>query len=162
MTDATDAAVGAILEQNFGSGLHPIALASRKLNATEIRYSTYEREMLGTMWALGQWKHYFQTDSLSRQLISDALVRKGSVKDANEEYVMWFRVAADATDEDIQSALYQLSNQSVQGPQSNFKTMNEDQAPSQDSFEVKPSVIAPTAVSKLQLDNSFRNSSYSY
>ena len=26
-------------------------------------------------------------DSLSRQLISDALVRKGSVKDANSEYV---------------------------------------------------------------------------
>ena len=38
---------------------------------------------------------------------------------------------------------------------------NEDQAPTQDSFEVKPIVIAPTAVSKLQLDNSFRNYLYS-
>ena len=130
MTDASDVAVGAILEQNFGSGLQPIAFASRKLNATEIRYSAYEREMLGIVWALGQWKHYFQgphpiiiqtdhaplrhlpnqtsvnsrlwrwlsilqgynveirhipgkknpADSLSCQLISDALVRKGSVK----------------------------------------------------------------------------------
>ena len=34
-------------------------------------------------------------------------------------------------------------------------------APSQINFENKPSVIAPTAVSKLQLDNSFRNSLYS-
>ena len=60
MTDASDVAVGAILEQNFGFGLQPIAFASRKLNATEIRYSAYEREMFGIVWALGQWKHYFQ------------------------------------------------------------------------------------------------------
>ena len=50
------------------------------------------------------------TDSLSRQLVSDALVRKGSVRDANEEYVMRLRVSADATDEDIQTTLYQLFN----------------------------------------------------
>ena len=40
-TDASDVAIGAILEQDFGSGLQPIAFASRKLNATEIRYSAY-------------------------------------------------------------------------------------------------------------------------
>ena len=45
-TDASDVAVGAILEQNFGSGLQPIPFASRKLNVTEIRYSEYERERL--------------------------------------------------------------------------------------------------------------------
>ncbi|MCV6613271.1 MAG: Ty3/Gypsy family RNase HI domain-containing protein, partial [Amphritea sp.] len=148
MTDASDVAVGVILEQNLGSGLQPIAFASRKLNATEIHYSPYDREMLGTVWALGQWKHYFQgpypiiiqtdhaplrhlpnqtsvnsrvwrwlsilqgynveirhipgkknpADSLSRQLISDALVRKESVKAANAEYVTRLRVAENATD----------------------------------------------------------------
>ena len=53
-TDASDVAIGATLEQNFGSGLQPIAFSSRKLNATEIRYSAYERELLGIMWAIGQ------------------------------------------------------------------------------------------------------------
>ena len=53
-TDASDVAVGAILEQNFGSGLQPNAFASRNLNATEIRYSAYEREMLDIVCALGQ------------------------------------------------------------------------------------------------------------
>ena len=53
-TDASDVAVGAILEQDFSSGLQPIAFASRKLNATEIRYSAYERELLGIVWAIGQ------------------------------------------------------------------------------------------------------------
>ena len=38
-TDASDVAVGVILEQNFGSGLQPIAFSNRKVNATEIRCS---------------------------------------------------------------------------------------------------------------------------
>ena len=57
-TDAGDAAVGAIVEQDFGNGLQPVAFASRKLNGAEIRYSAYERELLGIVWALAQWKHY--------------------------------------------------------------------------------------------------------
>ena len=60
MTDASDVAVGAILKQNFGSGLQPIAFASGKLNATEIRYSAYEREMLDIVSVLRQWKQYLQ------------------------------------------------------------------------------------------------------
>ena len=52
-TDASDVAIGAILEQDFGSGLQPIAFSSRKLNPTEIRYSAYERELLGIVWAIG-------------------------------------------------------------------------------------------------------------
>ena len=146
-TDASDVAIGAILEQDFGSGLQPIAFSSRKLNPTEIHYSAYERELLGIVWAIGQWKHYFQgpfpiiirtdhaplrhlpsqtsvnsrvwrwlavlqgydldirhipgkknpADSLSRQLVTDALVRKSSVTDANAEYVQKLRVPKNAT-----------------------------------------------------------------
>ena len=59
-TNASDVAIGAILEQDFGLGLQPIAHSSRKLNSTEICYSVYERELLGIVWAIGQWKHYFQ------------------------------------------------------------------------------------------------------
>ena len=50
--------VGAILEQDFGNGLQPVAFASRKLNGAEMRYSAYERDLLGIVWALAQWKHY--------------------------------------------------------------------------------------------------------
>ena len=59
-TDASDAVVGAILEQDFGNGLQPVAFASRKLNNAEMRYSAYERELLGIVWAIAQWKHYFR------------------------------------------------------------------------------------------------------
>ena len=46
-TDAREAAIGAILEQNRGRGLQLVAFASRKLNSTEMRYSAYKRELLG-------------------------------------------------------------------------------------------------------------------
>ena len=63
-SDASDVSVGAILEQDFAHGLQPIAFASRKLNNAESRYSAYERELLGIIWALGQWRHYFQSAPL--------------------------------------------------------------------------------------------------
>ena len=213
-TDASDVAVGAILEQDFGSGLQPIVFASRKLNATEIRYSAYEWELLGLVWAIGQWKHYLQipyriviqtdhvplrhlpnqtsvnssvwrwlfvlqgyeveirhipgkknpADSLSRQLISDALVRKGSVKDTNSEYVQRLRVSQEASDLEIQSPLHQLFNQGPQRQSTNYSqsqlvlSNNQAQCPQGNfSSKFKPSIIAATAVSKLQLDNSFKN-----
>ena len=59
-TDARDAAVGAILDQDFSNGLQPVAFSSRKLNGVEMRYSAYEWELLGIVWALAQWRHYCQ------------------------------------------------------------------------------------------------------
>ena len=59
-TDASLVAVGAILEQDFGNGMQPVAFASRKLNPAETRYSAYERELLGIVWAIGQWRHYLE------------------------------------------------------------------------------------------------------
>ena len=157
-TDASDVAVGAILQQDVGNGLQPVAFASRKLQQAEVRYSAYERELLGIVWAIGQWKHYFQgphpiiiqtdhaplrhlpnqasvnsriwkwlsilqsynvdiqhipgkrnpADSLSRQSVTDALVKKSSVHDANEAYVQQLRVPEDATDDQIKEALAKL------------------------------------------------------
>ena len=59
-TDASLVSVGAILEQDFGQGLQLIAFESRKLNPTETRYSAYERELLGIVWAIGKWRHYLE------------------------------------------------------------------------------------------------------
>ena len=101
-------------------------------------------------------------DSLSRQLITDALVRKSSVKDANAEYVQKLRVSEHATNEEIQTALHNLFNQSPQGhsvltehPQGAINLMNEDSSP---QGTISRSVIAATAISKIQLDDEFKNS----
>ena len=58
--DASLVSVGAILEQDFGQGLQLVAFESRKLNPAETHYSTYERELLGIVWAIGKWRHYFE------------------------------------------------------------------------------------------------------
>ena len=58
-TDASDVAIGAILQQDVGIGLQPIAFASRKLQQAEVRYSAYERELLGIVWALGTMEALF-------------------------------------------------------------------------------------------------------
>lgn len=77
-TDASQVALGAVLEQDFGNGNQPIAYASKKLNPTEMRYSAYERELLGIVWALGQWRQYLehqkfvvQTDHSSLRYLPD-------------------------------------------------------------------------------------------
>ena len=59
-TDASLVSVGAILQQDFGQGLQPVAYESRKLNPAETRYSAYERELLGMVWAIGKWRHYLE------------------------------------------------------------------------------------------------------
>ena len=53
-TDALDRALGGVLVQEG----HPVAFKSRKLNATEQRYNTHEKEMTAVIHFLETWKHY--------------------------------------------------------------------------------------------------------
>ena len=58
-TDASDVAIGAVLQQEDEEGyLHPVAYASRLLSATEQRYSTTDREALAIPWALEHFNTY--------------------------------------------------------------------------------------------------------
>ena len=51
-TDASDVAMGAILDQNFGSGLQPIVFTSCKLN--ELKYAIHCMRDAWLVWALGR------------------------------------------------------------------------------------------------------------
>lgn len=57
-TDASGFAVGAVLSQEDGRGLRPVAFASRKLNSAEQNYAVHELELLAIMHALRTWRHY--------------------------------------------------------------------------------------------------------
>ena len=59
-TGASLVSVGAILEQDFGEGLQPVAYEIRKLNPAETQCSAYERKLLGIVWAIGKWRHYLE------------------------------------------------------------------------------------------------------
>jgi len=57
-TDASGFAVGAVLMQDQGKGLQPIAYLSKKMLDAETRYPVHEQELLAIIHALKSWKHY--------------------------------------------------------------------------------------------------------
>jgi len=59
-TDASDFATGAVLQQDFGHGLQPIAYMSHKMSDAETRYPTHDKEMLAIVNMLGEWRTYLQ------------------------------------------------------------------------------------------------------
>jgi hypothetical protein len=59
-TDASDYAIGAVLQQDHGSGLQPIAYLSRKLNSAGRNYPVHEKELLAIVHAVRQWRHHLQ------------------------------------------------------------------------------------------------------
>ncbi|GJP47149.1 hypothetical protein CLOM_g6376 [Closterium sp. NIES-68] len=58
LTDASDFAIGAILLQDSGEGLQPIAYESRKLQASERNYPVHDKEMLAIVHAFKVWRCY--------------------------------------------------------------------------------------------------------
>ena len=60
LTDASDAAIGAALQQRTDNGPQPIAFFSRKLSETERRYSTFDRELLAIYAAVRHFRHLLE------------------------------------------------------------------------------------------------------
>ena len=59
-TDASDVAIGAILLQDHGKGLQPVAYESRKLREAEHNYAVHKKEALAIVHALQTWRCYVQ------------------------------------------------------------------------------------------------------
>ena len=57
-TDASGFAVGAVLQQDQGKGLQPIAFLSKKMSDAETRYPVHEQELLAIVHSLYQLRHY--------------------------------------------------------------------------------------------------------
>ncbi|CAI7804458.1 unnamed protein product [Closterium sp. NIES-54] len=58
VTDASDIAIGAVLLQDFGNGLQPIAYESRRLHPPKKNYPIHNREMLAIVHAFKDWRCY--------------------------------------------------------------------------------------------------------
>ncbi|GJP47452.1 hypothetical protein CLOM_g6637 [Closterium sp. NIES-68] len=76
ITDVSDLAVSALLLQDFGEGLQPIAYDSQKLNPTERNYPVHYKELLAIVHAFKVWRCYLtgtevtvRTDHKSLQFI---------------------------------------------------------------------------------------------
>ena len=58
MADASDVAVGAVLQQFVDKQWQPISFFSRKLSPTEKRYSTFDRELLAIYTSIKHFRHF--------------------------------------------------------------------------------------------------------
>ena len=59
-TDACEFAMGAVLEQDFGNGLQPVAFFSKKLNSAQRNYPPGDQEALAIVTVLDEWRCYLQ------------------------------------------------------------------------------------------------------
>ena len=57
-TDASGFALGAVLQQDQGKGLQPIAYLSKKMLDAETRYPVRDQELLAIIHALKSWRQY--------------------------------------------------------------------------------------------------------
>ncbi len=82
-TDASNLAVGAVLAQDRDGCEHVVAYASRALNSTQKRWSTFDRELWAIVWAVREFKHYIGLASFT--IITDhrplLAVRRMSIDD---------------------------------------------------------------------------------
>ena len=60
MTDASDVAVGAVLQQLAKNQWQLISYFSHKLSHTERCYSTFERELLAVYFAIKHFRHFVE------------------------------------------------------------------------------------------------------
>ena len=60
MTDASDTAVSAVLQQHINGAWHPISFFSRKMTPAETRYSTFDRELLVVYLAIKRFWHLLE------------------------------------------------------------------------------------------------------
>ena len=60
MADASECAVGAVLQQEMVDGWRPIAYFSRRLRPAERKYSTFDRELLAVYLAIKHFCHFVE------------------------------------------------------------------------------------------------------
>ena len=56
-TDASNTHIGGVLQQQVRSSWQPLGFFSRKLTATEIKYSTFDRELLAIVASIRHFRH---------------------------------------------------------------------------------------------------------
>lgn len=57
VTDASDSAIGAVLQQQKENSWQPLAFFSRKLSSTQLKYSPYDRELLAIYESVKYFRH---------------------------------------------------------------------------------------------------------
>ncbi|CAK1583786.1 unnamed protein product [Parnassius mnemosyne] len=60
VTDASDLAIGGVLQQQIGGDWQPLAFFSRKLSPSQRKYSPYDRELLAVYESIKYFRHWLE------------------------------------------------------------------------------------------------------
>jgi hypothetical protein len=94
-SDASKVATGTVLTQlNLNGDQHPIAFLSKTFSETERKYKIYDRELLGIIQALKEWRHYIQGSGHTTIVYS------------NHKNLTYFRTAQKLNDQQARWSLY--------------------------------------------------------
>ena len=88
-TDASDYAIGAVLMQQHGDEVYPVAYASKKLLPRECRYSTIEKECLAIVWAVKKFHIYLGFNPFILQTDHQPLVYMNRARFINDRVMRW-------------------------------------------------------------------------
>lgn len=88
-TDASNYALGSVLCQDYEGFLHPVAYASRKLKDAEVRYSTFEKEALGIVWATAYFRQYLVGKHFTIYCDQASLSQILKLKDSTSRIARW-------------------------------------------------------------------------
>ena len=97
-SDASKVATGAVLMQPDSNGdRHPCAFLSKTLSPTERNYEIYDRELLGIIRALEEWRHYIQGSSHTTIVFSDHknLTYFRTAQKLNQQQARWSLYLSD-------------------------------------------------------------------
>ena len=96
-TDASDFALGACLVQKHPDGWHPVAYYSRKMTPPELNYDIYNKELLGIVAALKEWRAFLQGTTEPFVVKTDHKNLTGflTTKELNRRQVRWAETLAE-------------------------------------------------------------------
>jgi RNase H-like domain found in reverse transcriptase/Reverse transcriptase (RNA-dependent DNA polymerase)/Integrase zinc binding domain len=91
-SDASKVATGAVLTQlNSNGDRHPVAFLSKTFSETERKYEIYDRELLGIIQVLKEWRHYIQGSGHTTIVYSDhkSLTYFWTAQKLNDRQARW-------------------------------------------------------------------------
>jgi len=94
-TDASGFAIGAVLQQDQGNGLQPIAFLSKKMNEAETRYPVHEQELLSIVHSLKSFRHYLMGNQFTVKTDHKSLIHFQTQPMLSGRQVRWTQFLAD-------------------------------------------------------------------
>lgn len=88
-TDSSNKGLGAVLEQEFEDGRHPVMFISKKLSGPELNYAVIEKECYALVWAVKTLKVYLEGREFSINSDHAPLQWLDRVKTSNQRLLRW-------------------------------------------------------------------------